>query len=113
MSSERKSVNQVENQRKLFSIPGLASVMDTVDVRTANNPTLHDLFLKNRKTLADYYDAVFYAATGRGYRKLNKFKREFLKDQDSPHYNPGLIEQLDPHISIIRSRVYGPLSRKK
>lgn len=113
MSPERKSVNQAESQRKLFAIPGLASVMDTIDVKTTNNPTLHDLFLGNRETLTDYYNAIFYAAAGRGYRKLNKFKKEFEKDQDSPHYNPGLIKLLDFHMSIIRSRIYGPLSKRK
>ena len=113
MTQERKSVNQTESQRKFFAIPGLAKVMDTIDIKTANNPILHNLFLENRGTLTDYYNAVFYAATGRGYRKLNKFKREFEKDQNSPRYNPELIKLLDPHISIIKNRIYGPLSIKK
>jgi len=113
MPPERKIANQTENQRRFFAIPGLASVMGTIDLRTANDPELHTLFVRNIGTLVDYYAAIYYAATGRGYRKLNKFKREYEKDQNSRQYNPRLIKLLSPHMSIIRSRVYGPLSKRK
>lgn len=113
MSPEKATISQAEKQRKSFAVPGLESVMGTVALRTANNEELHDLFVQNQGLLTDYYHGIFNAATGRGYRRLNKFKRDYQKNPDSPLYNPHLVNRLGFHMSIMRSRVYGPLSKRK
>jgi hypothetical protein len=111
MSPEIK-LNQSENRKKALAIPSLTEVMDSLEQQTVNNPPQYNLFRNNIGALMDYYNAVYFAATGRGYRKLNKFRKELDKGESSI-YNSEQVKFLKPQMEIIRSKVYGPISKRK
>lgn len=89
-------------ERPTTTLPSWETVSGIIDLMTKNNHRNSRLIHAHQQLLKNFYDAWFDVAAGNGRENLDTLTQQYT-DKESPAYNPRLLDQLGPYISIIRN----------
>lgn len=105
----------LSERRPAVTLTSWETISKKLELMTHNN---HDgdnrkLIRANRALLKEIYEAWYNVAAGKGRERLDELTRKYDTDENSPDYNPKLLDNLAPFTTIIRDSFPNIASKRR